>query len=86
MTDIQKRCLTALCAWIIRWNLTDKQAAVRLSVYRRVTAEQVGKMREGKICPTVETFKSWALEINSSPGEKRKGTSVLDEIFKDFFN
>lgn len=58
-----------LNAWIERWNLSDEEASIRLSRYRKVTVEQVVKMKDGSLIPSVSTFNAWAVEINSSPKE-----------------
>lgn len=85
MTELQKKSLTAFNAWLDRWELSDEEAALRLSKYRKVTSEQVCKMREGLICPSVETFNAWKSEINSSPGtEKYDMPDFLKNLFGNF--
>jgi hypothetical protein len=85
MTDTQKKYLTAFNAWLDRWELSNKEASMRLSMYRKVTPEQVQKMREGLICPSIETFSAWAVEISSSPKtEKYEIPDFMKNLFGNF--
>ena len=86
MTEMQMKLKRIFKAWMERWGISVSEASDRLSKYRKVSPEQVQKILDGEICPSVETFNDWAPEINSSPTEKReaKGPEFDSDIFSQF--
>lgn len=76
-----------LNVWMERWNLSNEEASIRLSKYRKVTVEQVIKMKDGILIPSITTFNAWAIEINSSPEDnsyKDTFNNLFGDIFKGF--